>query len=307
MFRHPRMTEPIRAVSDVTNALKPIPAFVWGQPAIGYLGTPTLLGHPHIVVRDEDFDSAVQKLVDAGFPPSTPRRTPAPEVLQTLRDPQRAIDRINAGYKSLDGVSRVFEYPEHFQSFRSERIFLVPNSFAHLPLPPLPLNTAPAVAHTKEGRTDNAGQQNLAIDNALQGAGKLYNYHGYDVFDNSFYPRESAIVESFVTAAVDEIKRVRGDFNVYEDYFSSWDEVLRSWVALVVGYLDVQKDALDHCKNKHVVTWYSKNFGKDWEERYGTLDRRVAKRLGSGKEFAYDMTGKKLKENEMPRMHGKEN
>lgn len=57
----------------------------------------------------------------------------------------------------------------------------------------------------------------------------------------------------------------------------------------MTGYLEVNNDILDHCPNKQAVEWYSTKFGRIREAKFGPMDRRVSKRLGSGKEMPVDM------------------
>ena len=73
--------------------------------------------------------------------------------------------QIMAGYASLDRVATVFNYPE-----REERVVLVPNSFACLPLG--------------------------AYDAAVQLKSE------FDTYGNIHYPLERALVESFIKCAL---------------------------------------------------------------------------------------------------------
>ncbi|PYI08428.1 hypothetical protein BO78DRAFT_428253 [Aspergillus sclerotiicarbonarius CBS 121057] len=95
------------------------------------------------------------------------------------------------------------------------------------------------------------------------------------------------LVESFVKAALDDESI---DENGFLD-ITSWGDMLRSWLSMMAGYLGIENDILDDCDDERAVAWYSKNFGRVREETYGPLDRRISKRLGSGKEFAYDRRG----------------
>jgi len=58
-------------------------------------------------------------------------------------------------------------------------------------------------------------------------------------------------VESFVKAAIDEEKEVG---------LSAWGALLRAWVSMMTGYLEVDNDVLDHCLDKQAVEWYSTNW-----------------------------------------------
>ncbi|EEH43478.2 uncharacterized protein PADG_08403 [Paracoccidioides brasiliensis Pb18] len=108
----------------------------------------------------------------------------------------------------------------------------------------------------------------------------------YNIYGNLHYPLEQALVESFVKAAIDEEK---------EAGFSAWGETLRSWVSLMTGYLEVDNDALDHCADEQAVEWYSVNFGRIRETKFGPMDQRISKRLGSGKELPIDMRGNPIR------------
>lgn len=96
---------------------------------------------------------------------------------------------------------------------------------------------------------------------------------------------EQALVESFVKAAIDE----ETDAEV-----SACGESPSSWVSLMTGYLEVDNDMLDLCPDKQTVDWYSQNFGRIHETNFGPIDRRISKRLGSGKEMPIDMRGNPL-------------
>jgi hypothetical protein len=61
---------------------------------------------------------------------------------------------------------------------------------------------------------------------------------------------------------------------------------------MMVGYLGLGNDILDDCLDEQVTTWYSTHFGRLHESKYGPFDRRISKRLGSGKELPVDMSGR---------------
>lgn len=104
----------------------------------------------------------------------------------------------------------------------------------------------------------------------------------FETHGNLQYPLEQTLVESFVKAVIDEEK---------EAGFTMWSAALRSWVSMMTGYLEVNNDILDHCPDTEVVEWYSANFGRAREAEFGPFDRRITKRLGSGKELPVDMRG----------------
>lgn len=60
---------------------------------------------------------------------------------------------------------------------------------------------------------------------------------------------------------------------------------------MMVGYLDVNHNILDMCEDEQAVEWFSAHFGRKREAVSGPMDRRITKRLGSGKEMSVDMRG----------------
>lgn len=177
--------------------------------------------------------------------------------MQDLPDPQAVLAEINAGYRSLDLSSTTFNYPSRF-SLEGTQLVLISNSFAHLPLRPI---------HSTSSAT---------------GPRPLLPTSHYNVYKNLFYPVEQALVESFVKAALDEEK---------DNDISPWAELLRAWIAMMGGYLEVNNDVLDMCEDEQAVEWFSVHFGRKHEVAYGPWDRRITKRLGSGKEMSVDMRG----------------
>ncbi|EEP82175.1 predicted protein [Uncinocarpus reesii 1704] len=255
MFRRPRATEPDRHAAAVARILNPLPVWPWAGSAMNYLGVPVVLGASMLVVRDEDYTVACQKLKDAGFTQTFPDRAPAPEVLAAHPDPQKVIDEINAGFKRLDRSCTVFDYPAHHPHLGTQ-VFLLPNSFTHLPLQNIALSS-----HTTKDLL----------------AEKQYNTYG-----NLHYPLEAALVESIVKAAIDDEDELG---------YSTWGEELGCWLSLITGYLEVNSDILDRCADSKAVEWYSIHFGRVRESKYGPMDRRISKRLGSQREMPVDMRG----------------
>jgi hypothetical protein len=82
-----------------------------------------------------------------------------------LEDPDEVIAAINAEYAALDKASTVFDYAEP----KEEQVFLIPNSFACLPLEPL--------------ESDHSKRR-------------------FDIYGNIHRPLERALVESFVECAL---------------------------------------------------------------------------------------------------------
>ncbi|KAI9838250.1 MAG: hypothetical protein M1819_005517 [Sarea resinae] len=107
----------------------------------------------------------------------------------------------------------------------------------------------------------------------------------YNVYNNLFYPLEGALMESFVRVVLDD--EVEGPI-------TQWGDTVGSWIAMMCGYLEVDNDILDGCSEKNARTWFSINFGREREAQSGPMDRRISKRLGSGKEMTIDMRGKPL-------------
>lgn len=136
------------------------------------------------------------------------------------------------------------------------KIFLISNSFVHLPL-------------------DNL---NMTSYSPSQRAQPQY----YEVYDNLFYPLEAELVESFVKGVIHDIKEVG---------CSSWQLLLNSWIVMMWGYLEVNDDILNECVDEQAVDWYSTHFGQIHEAQHGAWDLRVSKCLGSGKEMPVDMRG----------------
>ncbi|GIK07626.1 hypothetical protein Aspvir_003292 [Aspergillus viridinutans] len=102
-------------------------------------------------------------------------------------------------------------------------------------------------------------------------AGQFADAAHYDVFGNIWYPDEETLIESLVKAAIDEESLGH----------SIWGSLLEAWVSMMVGYLDIQNDIIDNSDDERAVAWYSKHFGRIYEENHGPMDRRITKRLGS--------------------------
>jgi hypothetical protein len=109
----------------------------------------------------------------------------------------------------------------------------------------------------------------------------------YLFYDNLWYPCERALVSSFVQATIDDQDVTK---------FSLWVDALRSWVAFMVGYLNVNNDIFDDWEfiDDRAKDWYGIEFVKAHEERYGPWDRRKSIRLGFTKEMPVDARGNPL-------------
>ncbi|KAJ5555218.1 hypothetical protein N7535_007658 [Penicillium sp. DV-2018c] len=256
MIRKPRQVEPDHVSSAFSQMLKPLPVLIWGQLAMAHLGVPVVTGQCMFVVRDEHYQTAIQKLKDSGFPQAPPDRRPAPEVLESLPDPEAVLEEINKGYQRLDRYCSSFQFPPHFP-YSGDQMFLMPNSFAHLPL--------------QKG--------DMSLDQPDQ---KKAQSKQYDVYGNLFYPLEAALVESFVKGVYHDNDEIG---------HCSWQTLLSAWIGMMVAYLEVNNDILDDCADERAVQWYSTEYSRIHEEQYGPWDHRVSKRLRSGREMPVDMRG----------------
>ncbi|KAJ5594848.1 uncharacterized protein N7459_001056 [Penicillium hispanicum] len=255
MLRRPRQTLPDPIIIELGQTLAPLANFPWGPLAMTYLGVPIVINTATIVVDDKDYQSACQKLKDSGFRATVPDRRPAPEIFAALPNPEEALQLVNKEYERLDQSTTLFEYPVgHYLGLK---VNLVPNSFAHLPM----------LYITGESKQDPSNQP-----------------PNYNVYDNIFHPLEAALVESFVKGAIDDEHHGGLD----------WGQSLTTWVAMMAAYLEVNNDILDACSDQQAVEWFSLKFGRKHEEEFGPWDRRVSKRIGSGKEMPVDMRGKPL-------------
>ncbi|EFR04897.1 hypothetical protein MGYG_07899 [Nannizzia gypsea CBS 118893] len=226
MFRQPRQTQPDRFSMRLGTVLHPLTVIPWGPLALSYLGVPIGVGATMIVLQDHDYTSAIQKLENTGFTRSVLNRNLAPEIIEDHPTPQQMLEEINAGYKRVDRLCAVFDYP--------------------------------------------------CGDPAEKGLQRYSQNKQYDTYSNLHYPLEPILVESFVKAAIDEET---------DAGFSAWGELLKCWVSMITAYLEVDNNILDYCLDKQAVGWYSVRFGRIHEAKFGPMDRRISKRLGSGKEL----------------------
>lgn len=206
-----------------------------------------------LVVSDSDYKPAIAKLHLAGFRATLPRRDPAPEVLQMLPDPAKMLRELHAEYAQLDRATTVFDYPVRYRRSTVQMV-LMPASYAHLSAFPALISVA------TEPTTSLNGQ--------------------YDVYKNVYYPLEHLLLESFIKVIVSDGDAPR---------MTQWVEDLNVWVGTICGYLDVENDAFDDCPDDAVREWFSEHWGRKREARFGPWDRRISKRLGSGKEMSHDM------------------
>jgi hypothetical protein len=212
-----------------------------------------------VAVRDEDYQTAYQKLKDFGFREITPDRRPRPEILARVPDPDKVIEEMKREYQRPDESTVTFEYPTNHSLDGGLKLNLMPNSFANLALPDV-------TGDVKQDRVCTAG---------------------YDIYGNVCHPLEEPLVESLV-------KGVLADMDDPNAEFSGWGDTLSTWVAMMCAYLEVNNDILDRCQDERAVKWFSEKYGREHEEKFGPWDRRVSKRLGSGRELPVDMRGNPL-------------
>lgn len=74
--------------------------------------------------------------------------------------------------------------------------------------------------------------------------GPVYSTNQYDKYDNILYPLKRALIESFVKAALNDEKK---------NHITFWGEALRSWISMMVGYLDITNDVLDTCEDQSAI------------------------------------------------------
>ena len=212
-----------------------------------------------LVVSDANYDTCLDKLNEAGFRKKRPCRDPAPEILRMLPDPERVVREINLEYAALDRATTTLEYPESFK--HRVQLVLMPASYTWL-------SAAPAL---------NPLQSSIATQSALR---------DYDVYKNIHHPHERVLLESFIHVILAaENKPLE---------INEWLETLNCWVGTIHAFLDIDNDVLDDCPDNAVREWFSEKWGRGREAKYGPMDRRITKRLGSGREFAFDMRGRPL-------------
>ncbi|KAJ5801552.1 uncharacterized protein N7518_003620 [Penicillium psychrosexuale] len=256
MLRRPREAQPDAITSEIGAILAPLDIFPWGPLAMNYLGVPIVLGTAMIAVHDKDYQTACQKLQQSEFHKTVPDRRPAPELLARLPDPDKVMRKVNKKYERLDKSTTIFDYPANHHLAGGLKLIVVPNSFANLPI-----QDAASDVPTKK----------------------------YEVYRNIFHPLEEALIESMA-------KGVLIDEDDQNAPTSIWGDTLSTWIAMMVSYLEINNDILDSCPDKRAVQWFSGRYGRIHEEEFGPWDRRISKRLGSGREIPVDMRGNLLAE-----------
>ncbi|KAI9825421.1 MAG: hypothetical protein M1832_001151 [Thelocarpon impressellum] len=206
-----------------------------------------------IVVSDTDYKPCMEKLRLVGFRATQPRRSPAAGILRSLPDPEKVLREINAEYAKLDAATTTFDHPDHFESAGVELV-LMPASYAQLSASPAFTPGAAASGDLLDGQ--------------------------YDIYDNLHYPLERVLLESLIRVILED-----GDASGINE----WVQNLRAWISTMSGYLEVDNDAVDDCPDEAVKEWFSEHYGRKHEAKFGPWDRRISKRLGSGKEMLVDM------------------
>ncbi|KAL4861899.1 hypothetical protein BDV12DRAFT_190773 [Aspergillus spectabilis] len=159
MFRRLRQTELDRLSTRLRKTLQPLTA-------------------PMVVVQDNDYTDAIERLESAGFDRSVPNRAAPPEIMEDHPNPQQMLDEINAGYKRLDRSFSVFDHPHGEPAEKHLQVYVFPNSLAHLFQEDIP--------HPSTEIRDTAPTKR------------------FKTYGNLHYPLEQTLVESFVKAAIDE-------------------------------------------------------------------------------------------------------
>ncbi|KAJ5109936.1 hypothetical protein N7532_002581 [Penicillium argentinense] len=244
MFRLPKQSKPDRFSLRIAKILDPLAVIPWGGLAVGYLGVPIVVEYSPIskenwfVVQDDDLKSAIEKLTSAGFKPSSVDRSPSPEVMAQLSNPQKVLDEINAEWKRFDQSCAIFDYPQDDQTEKEQelQVILLRASFARI-------STGDA-----SGSSDKKAMKR------------------FETSGNIHYPLEPALVESFVKAAIDEEKG-----NGFTECFRA----ITCWIEMMNEYLEVNNDILDDCQDEQAVAWFSRNFGRIHEAKHGPTDRRI--------------------------------
>ncbi|KAL4784316.1 hypothetical protein BJX76DRAFT_357164 [Aspergillus varians] len=157
---------------SLRKPLQPRTVIPWGALAMWYLGVPIAVGAPMVVVQDDDYTDAIQRLESAGFNRSVPNRAPPLEIMEDHPNPQQVLEERNAGYQRLDQSCAVFDYPQGDPAEKALQVYVVPNSFAHLFQEDIP--------RPSTGLGDTAPTMR------------------FESYGNLYYPLEKALVESFV-------------------------------------------------------------------------------------------------------------
>ena len=75
---------------------------IFRRPELSLSGDRTPMMEVHyIVIRDEDYQTAVRKLLESKFVSTVPDNSPPFEVTEHLPDPQGVLKEINEGYRGL--------------------------------------------------------------------------------------------------------------------------------------------------------------------------------------------------------------
>jgi hypothetical protein len=155
-----------------------------------------------IMVTDEDFEACAQKLITQKFTGIKPNRAPPPDILATLKDPDGVVADTYAAWAPLDNAARIFDYPEH----KSQQVFLLPNSFACLPL---------------KSMDDRDYESSQKVE--------------FNSYSNVHHPSERASVESSVNCAL----------LLESPEHTEWTSSLMVSIWTISRYLDIRNDIFD--------------------------------------------------------------
>ncbi|KAK2591468.1 hypothetical protein QQS21_010844 [Conoideocrella luteorostrata] len=127
----------------IASALHPIPALVWGERAFAALGVRLVCKNYLLVIEDDAFDAAVQRLRSSNFRDwSWSYGCAVPNSYQSGLT-QNIYRSVVNGYRYLDQNSARFLFPVEQQSTSSTaKVVLLPSSYAHLHLKSMSQNIA---------------------------------------------------------------------------------------------------------------------------------------------------------------------
>ncbi|KAL4900890.1 hypothetical protein BDW74DRAFT_182220 [Aspergillus multicolor] len=131
----PTADRPTSSQRDSTTHSTLSSVIAWGALAMWHLGVPIAVGGPVLVVRDDDYEPAIEKLESAGFTRSVLDRAPPPEIMANHPNPKLVLEKINAGYKRVDRTCAVSDYPLGDVAERGAQVYVFSASSAHLHVP----------------------------------------------------------------------------------------------------------------------------------------------------------------------------
>jgi len=119
-------------IAVLTSALHPLQVATWGELAIAFHAHTVVVCSCMLIPPPEDYNLAVQKLLDAGFRPTPWSYTTIDPADPRLQNPvtRRAHDGLIPQYLMLDENSVRFQFPEHVKS--QSRVVLLRSSYVEL-------------------------------------------------------------------------------------------------------------------------------------------------------------------------------